>query len=495
MSHYVFNPFTNKLDIAEDIVLPPGTLGFLEGDTGGSVGPDGGGVIYLSAGNGMKVAGNAGTNTLNISNIQGASKYVVDGQGQAEYTTIQAAINQAIADGADATTPAVIYIWAGTYTENLSLAPYVHLAADAYGSVNIVGNAVLSNSSAFGLFIANYVNFVSNNTQAAILFQGSAITNVILQNILITASVANSIGLENNGSSFIIGLVTSSINADISSKCLEVNAGIVIIDSCSITSSDTPSTIDASTVFVYNSYIIDSYSITNSGTIAISGSYFQAVQNNPCIDIDGSSDASVQLSNLISNEGNNHYVTGSGTLIQGANVISGNAQAVDPALTLNGLLTTTGNLSFDGGATTISADGQLIIGKTGDVPQIATLTAGNGIDIINGAGSITIEKTPPAASQSSSLILGTAYQNTFGYDVMLTVYISISNATNGNILLGVGPTNTPTQQTIIANYNSIPSSVHATVSVPIYLAKNYYALLSSSGTITVSIQGQIAIPV
>ena len=47
MSMFVFNPFTNKLDIAEDVVSPPGTVAFLEGDTGGSIGPDGGGVIYI----------------------------------------------------------------------------------------------------------------------------------------------------------------------------------------------------------------------------------------------------------------------------------------------------------------------------------------------------------------------------------------------------------------------------------------------------------------
>jgi len=38
-------------------------------------------------------------------------------------------------------------------------------------------------------------------------------------------------------------------------------------------------------------------------------------------------------------------------------------------------------------------DGQLIIGSTGNPPQAATLTAGSGINITNGAGSVTIETT------------------------------------------------------------------------------------------------------
>lgn len=39
------------------------------------------------------------------------------------------------------------------------------------------------------------------------------------------------------------------------------------------------------------------------------------------------------------------------------------------------------------------ADGQLIIGKTGGNPQIATLTAGTGLSIVNGAGTITLNAT------------------------------------------------------------------------------------------------------
>ena len=48
------------------------------------------------------------------------------------------------------------------------------------------------------------------------------------------------------------------------------------------------------------------------------------------------------------------------------------------------------NLSFDRGTTTVSTNGQLIIGKTGANPVIANLTQGPGITITNGAGSIAI---------------------------------------------------------------------------------------------------------
>lgn len=100
--------------------------------------------------------------------------------------------------------------------------------------------------------------------------------------------------------------------------------------------------------------------------------------------------------------------------------------------------------------------------------------------------------TQPSASSSSSLSLGTDYQNTLGYDVMLSVYLSVTSALGGNILLGTGPTSSPTQQTIVS---SITLAALSIVPVNIYLPANYYAKLSTSGTISASISGQIVMPI
>ena len=100
--------------------------------------------------------------------------------------------------------------------------------------------------------------------------------------------------------------------------------------------------------------------------------------------------------------------------------------------------------------------------------------------------------TAPAASQASSLSLGSAYVNPFGYDVVITVYIGVTSATSATISLGVGSTNTPTQQTIVSGLTLASLSV---ITVPIYLPTGYYALLSTGGTITASISGQQAMPV
>jgi hypothetical protein len=98
--------------------------------------------------------------------------------------------------------------------------------------------------------------------------------------------------------------------------------------------------------------------------------------------------------------------------------------------------------------------------------------------------------TQPAASSSTALVEGTAFQNTLGYDIVLVVYLNITANTSGVVALGVGPTSTPSQQTIITGTTSL-----GIVPVTIYLPANYYALLSVSGTITQSIVGQLAMPV
>ena len=105
------------------------------------------------------------------------------------------------------------------------------------------------------------------------------------------------------------------------------------------------------------------------------------------------------------------------------------------------------------------------------------------------SGSLT---TAPPVSASSTLAVGTAYQNTLGHDIVLTVYLSVTAATTASILLGVGTTTTPTQQTIVS---SLTTAAIVVIPVTIYLPNNYYALLSTSGTITQTISGQQAMAV
>lgn len=99
--------------------------------------------------------------------------------------------------------------------------------------------------------------------------------------------------------------------------------------------------------------------------------------------------------------------------------------------------------------------------------------------------------TNPEASADSAVSLGSAYQNTLGYDVVIVAYLS-SSAGSLTVELGVDTTDTPTQQTIVDGVTVVDLNV---IPVTIYLPNNYYALLSVSGTATTAITGQQAMAV
>lgn len=74
------------------------------------------------------------------------------------------------------------------------------------------------------------------------------------------------------------------------------------------------------------------------------------------------------------------------------------------------------NVCFDGSkSATLITDNQVILGKTGTNPIIATLTAGAGITITNGVGTITVTNTgsstfaytPVTAAMSPYVVLAT----------------------------------------------------------------------------------------
>lgn len=100
--------------------------------------------------------------------------------------------------------------------------------------------------------------------------------------------------------------------------------------------------------------------------------------------------------------------------------------------------------------------------------------------------------TTPVASSSSSLTLGNAYQNTQPYDILLTVYIGVTLATSGNITSGVASSATPAQQTLISGLTLSSLTI---IPVVVYVPSLFYALISTTGTITASILGQQAMAI
>lgn len=118
--------------------------------------------------------------------------------------------------------------------------------------------------------------------------------------------------------------------------------------------------------------------------------------------------------------GTNMQTSGSGSTL----TLNVQAPFAATSLTSNSLLLGNGssNISALGAAT----NGQLPIGSTGNAPVLATITAGSGISVTNGAGSITIAATgssPPSSFVSSQLDFVEDFVS--GFD--------LTKATTGNI--------------------------------------------------------------
>jgi hypothetical protein len=104
----------------------------------------------------------------------------------------------------------------------------------------------------------------------------------------------------------------------------------------------------------------------------------------------------VPPSGIITLDGNSGSATGSTVTVEGGNNIT--TSGAGSTLTVNVSGTTDTSLLLGNGTGSISSlgaatDGQLPIGSTGVNPVLAALTAGTGINITNGAGSITIDST------------------------------------------------------------------------------------------------------
>lgn len=98
--------------------------------------------------------------------------------------------------------------------------------------------------------------------------------------------------------------------------------------------------------------------------------------------------------------------------------------------------------------------------------------------------SSTLATAPPASSTATagygSLAVGTALQNTLGYDILVNISLTASAAVGATIVLGVGPTNTPTTNAVTGSF-----SAALTQSFTAVVPAGYYCLVNTTGTITV----------
>jgi hypothetical protein len=112
------------------------------------------------------------------------------------------------------------------------------------------------------------------------------------------------------------------------------------------------------------------------------------------------------------------------------------------------------------------------------------LVISSGGQLTKAAGVITAPvNSSTATSAFGSISVGTAKQNTLGYDIYIIGEISTGGIlTSGTFAIGVSTSATPTTNTFTSTHNSGDK-----VAFTAYLPNNYYILIQQTGTLTTSV--------
>lgn len=391
---------------------------------------------------------NGGTNKFEIADMTQVTPYVVGKDANLyNFTTVQSAINAAVADGATAGAIKVVYVTAGIYTENLLMKSGVYLigavTSDQSSCVEIVGPSSFQSAVVTADLLVENIMF-SNSGAPALSFGGDSPGLVTFKNVLVKGDYNQGV-LFLGTNVFEVNFYNSTVSAITTGTCLGLSLGTINFYYCTFTSVAFNSEFSPTTTAnFYYCDIQDSYSLVQAAI-----NLHHCVVNsssNVCID---ATDSTVGLyySSFVSNDAGGNFITGSGgTLSYTSIAAQGSAKKIDTGLTIAGNTSLVGNLSFDGGNTSLTADGQVWIGKTGGIPAAATLTAGSGIAITNAANSITISSTATAFAWSVQNANFTAAAGN-GYLVTATANVTMpTSPNNGDTISFISGINTGSGQ-------------------------------------------------
>lgn len=274
-----------------------------------------------------------------------AFKYLVGPVGSgAPYSTIQSAINAAVADGASASDQKIVWILPATYTESLSFGNYVHLKGlgsdGRVDDVTIVGQATangvtvlqdvsMQDFSAFNTCITQPGFFSS----AVILLHCQLIAGLACVNVSTNLTYCESCNFNSPSGSVFIGTgaqilcyFAEQMNGAVAT--FNVTAGTSVI--CENSSVFGPILLNASSgFFKYNTIGAPITLIGATGDLR-----FNAIQTalTSSYNIDAGSTIRSEINTIFCNAGSGFYAIGAGNLFTGGNVLEGTA--VVPAGTL-----------------------------------------------------------------------------------------------------------------------------------------------------------------
>lgn len=428
---------TDPIQFTQFTADPTQFVRYLTGDSGGAIAPSSGN-INIVGGALTSVAGSGNTLTINPKvNGYPITPYVVGPVGKAGYQTIQSAINAANAAGGG-----TVYIQEGTYAENLILYEYVELIGVSStvpdGGTQVVISGTHTPPLLGGVMFKN-LTFNSGGSSFSSAAAGGSY--LVFFNCLFTNINGYIFDLLNWLDVAVIRLTNCNCYTGGTEQGLINNTGgtAVTVIGCTIgDGTSNTSVISGTTVFSNSTFrspiqfttgaSLSSYDSVYNKTVTFSGNgsgafYGDDFTTGSSVAITQSSSGSITLNNVVINSSNNPVIFGTGagavnlngvTYTSGKN-LAGTLTLAYPAATESGTAYLQ-NISFNRGSNTISTNGQLIIGNTGNNPSISTLTAGSGISITNGAGSITIAasggivtSTVTVSGSSQAMAVNTRY--------------------------------------------------------------------------------------
>jgi|GEM_PF-2011372 len=292
---------------------------------------------------------------------EGVSLFVVDSQGNAGYTTIQAAIDAA-ALVATSTTPQTVWIWPGTYDEGgtLTLAPFVNLASAA-GSVYITASCTLTSSGTADQFLCTSIAFNTTTGTAFTVDQtnSSGICTIVFDlctfNPLAGGCISATSANTNQSTLYQNNCISNSLSGY---NIYESNGYNITLTSCnnfnsgfvnSIINNDAQLTITAC-IFA------DSFDITNSCFGLIQGCNISPLGSGAAFNLDDTSGMFIADCTFISVNGN--YISGTGSVTYSdLNFINCSNPTLE-ASSINPGSLHTGSVSFDQGISNLNTNSQ-----------------------------------------------------------------------------------------------------------------------------------------
>lgn len=343
------------------------------------------------------------------------------------YTTIQAAINAAAAV-ATITQQQMVLINPGTYTENLTLMDFVHLSCFGASdiAVTINGNATYTSSVSNGILSLNCLSFTTTaGGTAALIVAGSSTCVLNMDNCTFTAQTAPCFACSNSNAT--IFKSNSTDFAAAGQFVFNLSAGTITVNGCEIVSTDTPSVMSGGTLEILGGFVTDAFVLTNGAGVFITSSVIESNNSLSTFTIGAGAEVIVVNSTIACNAPSGFWATGTGTIIYNSLTTAlGSASQIDPAVANLDLPLLIGNLSFDGGITTLSTTGQMIFGRTSDVPLIAPLS---GDATVSNTGALTITSINGHAVTLAGAVTFAGAFTTVGAFAVTQTYTATTNVT------------------------------------------------------------------